>query len=118
MKSKHFSMKSVISMLLALVIIAGTLPVSVFAAQSNEYVDPADNWLSSNNRTNELDVNATITNETQYCNVCKKHTSDLHTVFPNIQKREKQRLIVEYDIRTEPVLTAFQKETLIAVLRV
>ena len=74
MKTKHFSMKSVISMMLALVIIAGTLPVSVFAAQSNEYVDPADNWLSSNNRTNELDVNATITNETQYCNVCKKFT--------------------------------------------
>ena len=42
MKTKHFSMKSVISMLLALVIIAGTLPVPVFVAQSNEYVDPAD----------------------------------------------------------------------------
>ena len=86
MKTKHFSMKSVISMLLALVIIAGTLPVSVFAAQSNEYVDPADNWLSSNNRTNELDVNATITNETQYCNVCKKHTSVLTYRVPEYTK--------------------------------
>ena len=86
MKTKHFSMKSVISMLLALVIIAGTLPVSVFAAQSNEYVDPADNWLSSNNRTNELDVNATITNETQYCNVCKKFTSVLTYRVPEYTK--------------------------------
>lgn len=86
MKTKHFSMKSVISMMLALVIIAGTLPVSVFAAQSNEYVDPADNWLSSNNRTNELDVNATITNETQYCNVCKKHTSVLTYRVPEYTK--------------------------------
>lgn len=86
MKTKNFSMKSVISMLLALVIIAGTLPVSVFAAQSNEYVDPADNWLSSNNRTNELDVNATITNETQYCNVCKKHTSVLTYRVPEYTK--------------------------------
>ena len=86
MKTKHFSIKSVISMMLALVIIAGTLPVSVFAAQSNEYVDPADNWLSSNNRTNELDVNATITNETQYCNVCKKHTSVLTYRVPEYTK--------------------------------
>ena len=86
MKTKHFSMKSVVSMLLALVIIAGTLPVSVFAAQSNEYVDPADNWLSSNNRTNELDVNATITNETQYCNVCKKFTSVLTYRVPEYTK--------------------------------
>ena len=86
MKTKHFSMKSVISMMLALVIIACTLPVSVFAAQSNEYVDPADNWLSSNNRTNELDVNATITNETQYCNVCKKHTSVLTYRVPEYTK--------------------------------
>ncbi len=86
MKTKHFSMKSVISMMLALVIIAGTLPVSVFAAQSNEYVDPADNWLSSNNRTNELDVNATITNETQYCNVCKKFTSVLTYRVPEYTK--------------------------------
>ena len=86
MKTKHFSMKSVISMLLVLVIIAGTLPVSVFAAQSNEYVDPADNWLSSNSRTNELDVNATITNETQYCNVCKKHTSVLTYRVPEYTK--------------------------------
>ncbi len=86
MKTKHFSMKSVISMMLALVIIAGTLPVSVFAAQSNEYVDPADNWLSSNSRTNELDVNATITNETQHCNVCKKHTSVLTYRVPEYTK--------------------------------
>ena len=86
MKTKHFSMKPVISMLLAFVIIAGTLPVSVFAAQSNEYVDPADNWLLSNNRTNELDINATITNETQYCTVCSKHTAFLIYRVPEYTK--------------------------------
>lgn len=86
MKTKHFSMKSVISMLLALVIIAGTLPVSVFAAQSNEYVDPADSWLSSNNRTNELDVNATITNETAYCCICEKDTAVLTYRVPEYTK--------------------------------
>ena len=52
-------------------------PVTTFAAQSNEYVDPADNWLSSNNRTNELDVNATTTYETQFCCVCNMQTTVL-----------------------------------------
>ena len=61
MKTKHFSMKSVISMLLAVILVAGTLPVSVFAAQKSDYEDPADNWLKTNNRTNELDMNATVT---------------------------------------------------------
>ena len=40
----------------------------------------------------------------------------LHTVFPNIQRREKQRLIVENDIRTVPALTVSRKETLITAL--
>ena len=66
MKTKHFSMKSVISMLLAVILVAGTLPVSVFAAQKSDYEDPADNWLKTNNRTNELDMNATVTYETQF----------------------------------------------------
>lgn len=62
MKTKHsYKMKSVISAFLAIVMILGTLPVmNVFAAQSNVYVDPADNWLKTNNRTNELDMNATV----------------------------------------------------------
>ena len=74
-KRKHI-LKSAVSLLLTMAISISLEPAT-FAAQSNEYVDPADNWLSSNNRTNELDVNATITNETQYCNVCKKFTSVL-----------------------------------------
>ncbi len=74
-KKKNF--KSIVSMLLVVCMMATFIP-NVFAAQSNEYVDPADSWLSSNNRTNELDVNATITNETQYCCVCEKNTA-VHT---------------------------------------
>ena len=74
MKTKHFSMKSVISMLLAVILAAGTLPVSVFAAQKSDYEDPADHWLSTSNRTNELDMNATITYETEFCGICNKST--------------------------------------------
>ena len=68
--------KSIVSLILTICMMATFIP-SVFAAQSNEYVDPADNWLSSNDRTNELDVNATTTYETQYCAVCQKDTTVL-----------------------------------------
>ena len=86
MKTKHFSMKSVISTLLAVIIVAGTLLVSVFAAQSNMYVDPADNWLKTNNRTNELDANAVVTSGAQYCHVCKKDTLAISYRVPEYTK--------------------------------
>ncbi len=70
--------KSFLSVLLALTMLLSTFPLMTYAAQSNEYVDPADSWLSSNNRTNELDVNATITSETQWCSVCMMET-EVHT---------------------------------------
>ena len=79
-------MKSVISMLLAVILVAGTLPVSVFAAQKSDYEDPADNWLKTNNRTNELDMNATVTYETQWCPVCNKHTTVLTYRVPEYTK--------------------------------
>ena len=76
MKAKHsLKMKSVISAVLAIVMILGTLPaMNVFAAQKSDYIDPADHWLSTSNRTNELDMNATITYETEFCGICKKST--------------------------------------------
>ena len=86
MNTKHFSMKSVISVLLAVMLIAGTVPVSVFAAQKSDYEDPADNWLKTNNRTNELDMNATVTYETQWCPVCNKHTTVLTYRVPEYTK--------------------------------
>ncbi len=73
MKTKS-KFKSSLSVLLALTMLLSTFPMITHAAQSNEYVDPADSWLSSNNRTNELDVNSTTTYETQYCHVCAKET--------------------------------------------
>lgn len=77
MKSNHNSrIKSIISMLLACVMIIGMMP-TIFAAQDNEYVDPADSWVVANGRTNELDMNATTTYETQYCFECNKETTTL-----------------------------------------
>ena len=74
--SRKRNYKSIVSILLTICMMATLIP-NVFAAQSNEYTDPAEVWLSSNNRTNELDVNSTTTYETQYCLVCDKQTTVL-----------------------------------------
>ncbi len=86
MRTKH-SIKSLISGLLALVMVIGMIPaMSVSAAQVNEYIDPADVWITSNGRTNELDFNATITQETLWCPVCNKDTIMLTYRTPEYTK--------------------------------
>ena len=60
--SRKRNYTSILSIILTICMIASLVP-NVFAAQSNEYTDPAEVWLSSNNRTNERDVNATTTYE-------------------------------------------------------
>ena len=77
--------KRFISVILCICMILSLAP-NVFAAQVNEYVDPAEVWLSSNNRTNELDVNATTTYETQFCTVCQKDTLVLTYRVPEYTK--------------------------------
>ena len=42
--------------------------------KKSDYVDPADNWLSTSSRTNEFDMNATVTYETEFCGICNKST--------------------------------------------
>lgn len=80
-----------ISGVLAVVMAIGALP-SVFpqitaqAAQSNEYVDPADRWLEASGRTNEFDVNATITYETYYCPICEIETTFMTYRVPEYTK--------------------------------
>lgn len=77
MRTKH-SIKSMLSGVLAAVMTIGTMPaISVSAAQVNEYIDPADVWITSNGRTNELVFNATIAQETAWCPVCNKDTINL-----------------------------------------
>ena len=49
--------------------ISSSIPVA-YAGQQNSYHDPADNWLESANRTEELDVNSTVTKETFQCYSC------------------------------------------------
>lgn len=75
MNSKiHF--RRPMALLLSLVLCVGLVP-SAFAAQQNSYHDPADHWQEANNRTNELDANATVTHETFNCRECGQATSFL-----------------------------------------
>lgn len=74
MKSKLHFPRRVPALLLALALCLSAMPVA-FAGQENGYHDPAEHWLTANNRTNELDANATVTRETFTCGECGKATS-------------------------------------------
>ena len=81
----------IISCILSAVMAAGTLPsmfpsVIAYAAQSNEYVDPADSWIEANGRTDELDMNSTTTYETTYCPNCGFDTTILTYRVPEYTK--------------------------------
>ena len=90
--------KSILSAFLAVCMLLSISPVTTFAAQSNEYVDPADNWLSSNNRTNELDVNATTTYETQFCCVCNMQTTVLTYRVPEYTRSGETALKASFSV--------------------
>lgn len=80
-KAKH-----ILSAALSAVMLLGGMPTFTYAAQVNEYIDPADVWVSANGRTNELDFNATITQETGWCTVCNKDTIMLTYRTPEYTK--------------------------------
>ena len=63
MKSKKSILKRTIALALTLVLCLGLLP-GASAAQENSYHDPAEHWQQALNRTDELDANAVVTNET------------------------------------------------------
>ena len=75
-KTSRHCLKRLSSLLLAVALCIGMMP-GAFAAQENGYHDPAEHWQEANDRTNELDVNATVTHETFQCRECKQQTSFL-----------------------------------------
>ena len=74
MNQNHTISRRAVAMLLTLILCLGMAP-SAFAAQQNSYHDPAEHWLTANNRTNELDANSVVTRETFQCGECGKATS-------------------------------------------
>ena len=73
-KTKH-GCRRLLAMLLVIVSVMSLFAVPAMAGQEDGYHDPAERWLNASNRTNELDVNSTITYETFYCYCCKQSTS-------------------------------------------
>lgn len=69
--------KRMTALFLVLVLALSMISTTAFAAQEDNYHDPAEHWLSAINRTNELDVNATVTRETGNCAVCGQSTTFL-----------------------------------------
>ncbi|MCM1295921.1 MAG: S-layer homology domain-containing protein [Muribaculaceae bacterium] len=67
--------KRMTAMMLALVLVVSLFSTTAFAAQEDNYHDPAEHWLTASSRTNELDANAVVTHETFHCAVCQKPTS-------------------------------------------
>lgn len=67
--------KRMTALLLVLVLALSMFSTTAFAAQEDNYHDPAEHWLSAVNRTNELDANATVTHETFVCSICRQPTS-------------------------------------------
>ena len=67
--------RSTLALLLALTTILSLFSPVAFAAQEDNYHDPAEHWLTANNRTNELDANSTVTHETFNCAECGQNTS-------------------------------------------
>ena len=61
--------KRITAVLMTFAMLSSGIPVA-YAGQQNSYHDPAENWLESANRTEELDVNSTVTKETLHCYSC------------------------------------------------
>ena len=75
---KNNHCKKALAFILMLSVLLGMFPLSghtAYAAQQNSYHDPAEHWMSAVNRTNELDANAVVTQETFTCYNCAKQLS-------------------------------------------
>lgn len=79
MKNNHYIPyipRRLAALLLVVAVMLSLVPTA-FAAQRPDYHDPAEHWRTSLDRTDELDVNAIVTTETFYCNICDKETAFL-----------------------------------------
>ena len=74
---KNNHCRRILAFILMFTVLLGTFPLpghKAYAAQQNSYHDPAEHWMSAVNRTNELDANAAVTEETFTCYNCGKAT--------------------------------------------
>lgn len=73
---KRKKLKRVPALALAAAMVIAALPITgVYAGQQNSYHDPLEQWVTSGSRTNEMDINAVVTQETMLCSECGTETS-------------------------------------------
>ena len=75
-------LKRILSSVIVVGMAMSLIPSVSFAAQSNEYVDPADVWIEANGRTSEFDINATVTTGTLFCPICDMPTTNISYRVP------------------------------------
>ena len=75
-------LKKILSSVMAAGMAMSLIPSVSFAAQSNEYVDPADVWIEANGRASEFDINATVTTGTVFCPICDMPTTNISYRVP------------------------------------
>ena len=75
-------LKKILSSVMAAGMSMSLIPSVSFAAQSNEYVDPADVWIEANGRASEFDINATVTTGTIFCPICDMPTTNISYRVP------------------------------------
>ena len=109
-KIKNIKMygKRSMALLLLLALIISMLPSPAMAAQEDNYHDPAEHWLTASSRTNELDANAVVTQETFYCGECRQALLLPHGERRNIPKTVQPQCGEISNIRTVLALTAKQ----------
>ena len=76
MKHVHRFPRRLTALFLVLAVTLSLFPTA-FAGQMDSYHDPAEHWQQALDRTDELDANAVVTQETFYCAKCDMETSFL-----------------------------------------
>lgn len=89
--------KRLTAAMLALILAVSLFSTTVFAGQESNYHDPADHWMTANNRSNELDANAVVTKETFRCYICE--TERNFTVWRTPEYTRNGRSAIERNIK-------------------
>ena len=74
MKIHHHTPRRLTALFLVMAVMLSLVP-SAFAAQEDNYHDPAEQWVGALNRTSQLDVNSSVTIEACNCCECGRATS-------------------------------------------
>ncbi len=82
--------------LLAVVMLFSLVPAAFAANQATDYHDPAEHWLNAAGRTNEFNVNATVSEGTMYCRYCTEQQNGSAGAEPHVFTPGRTFRVPEY----------------------